>query len=705
MASAASAELRPSSWLNYFFLYDGSKVKGESDRTRAGINYFHPPQTIIDQQELLCGQIAGVVRCMTEITNSPPRLMRLRKLKFAIQVHGDYLWALGCSVDISDISCKRYLEDLIGLFRFYNGPLWRAYRIYPHSDLSEEWNIYIDHIQSNTTDLHRIFNSLIHVDKTKVDPLLLLKATLILQTCQRFPHVLAGCILYKNRIVSTQLPPTLTSKILIQRIGYVRRPPSVASFQSSDPVLPDNVCMLPVYIMEKEAVALRQYPTQWMTRLPTSSRKTSSASHCLSEEGHNNQSNGSDDMALEKERGKVASQKSEFSAEPALACVTRQELDTGGVPLEESLVGPLPDTPLRSSSLNALSKCDPADEVDQVTLTEDSPPKVFPDDTSDNLLLQALEQNEGLPITESDYEIRSERQSTGSFVTCDSTTELKKGSQGSLCSSMDISEDSYHQFAAMCPDISYTITPEKQLECDYNTRFKDNISDLTDATDAESESNEKDTRTSELIPPSSESTNVNLTAKASSITDWTLTLDPSPSASSAKLVQMVLYVHNIKGLVLSLMAEWPFKYNKESIQDVYDSTLASLNGLEVHLKETMPAENNNVAKTAYSFTHYDSIQNILTDNLPSVSNTHDRLFLRAATLIHSDFSCHQSLQEMTVRNASSALYACQSVVHQTYFQQLGPPFRNSGIPDPQDTAFLLPGRAKQKLLKHGFNLL
>ncbi|XP_053224444.1 BLOC-3 complex member HPS4 isoform X2 [Podarcis raffonei] len=431
MADCVQSDPTSRAWWNCFFLYDGSKVKEEGDPTQAGICYFNPRQTPLDHQELLCGQIAGVVRCMEEISGSPPGLIRLRKLKLSVKVDGSYIWVLGCTTDLPDISCMRFLEQLMGLFCFYNGPVRQAYMERAQEELDQAWDRYVEHLQQNTTDLHRIFNSLWALDKTKVEPLLLLKAALILQTCQRTLHVRAGCISYQGLVVSTQLPPDLTARVLLQEVDVASEGEAGngAVLQTQEPPLPPGVRITPVYLLDDEAAALRDFPVEWMIR------------------------------------------------------------SQGG-----------------------------------------------PGSCKDGLISAGA---------------------TG-------------GSGGTT---------SYH------------------------------------------------------------------------------------------------------------------------------SSLASLNGLEVHLKETLPKDSLSAAKVTYGFAHYDAVQKVLATNFLPANSPADRSFLRAASLIHANFHQLPTTSEIMVRNASTAVYACRSAVQETYFQQVASPLRNSGMPNPHDSAFGLASKAKQKLLKHGVNLL
>ncbi|KFQ52672.1 Hermansky-Pudlak syndrome 4 protein, partial [Nestor notabilis] len=686
---------------NYFFLYDGSKVKEEGDPTSAGICYFYPPQTIQDQQELLCGQIAGVVRCMTEISGVPPSLIRLRKLKFAVVVDGDYLWVLGCAMELPDISCRRFLEQLISLFTFYNGPVHRAYMMFSQEELGRQWDRYIEHIQKNTSDLHRIFNSLCNLDKTKVDPLLLLKAALILQTCQRSPHVFAGCILYKGLIVSTQLPPALTAKVLLQS----NEPPGQSEpggeeQQKPGSPLPQGVRIIPVFLTEDEVSVLRDFPVQWMMRSsvsPASPRgeEDGLCSQAVSEStGVHETQDLNNASVLESPEQASSTAAPEDAAHPGSHANT---VNLKGFPEMEASTKNSPTAELsRSDSSSELSrKASFPSERDTKQLPSPSTPRTPEYAQTTGPYLEGFffpnpytrEQesyNMRKPLVDSYVEqksFQSYHAASGNPATRSPAQELSRRK-----SSEQDEEGTMSQRSVSGENSSAAGGSGRDLGCPATAVQPELQSRSQLLAEEAQESLRGDPAQNSGCPPRGDSVGAQAGA------------EPGRPRSQVK---MSLYVHCIKGLVLSLLAEDHLREDQSSIEDVYHSSLASLNGLEVHLRESLPKDSSSSAKTTYSFTHYDCVQNVLTANLPHTPGPLDRHFLRAATLIHSDFSQLPTASELIV----SAVYACRNPVQETYFQQLGAPLRNSGVPNPHDSAFSLPSKAKQKLLKHGVNLL
>ncbi|KAM6341226.1 BLOC-3 complex member HPS4 isoform 3-T9 [Alca torda] len=674
MARPAVPESGSAPWWNYFFLYDGSKVKEEGDPTSAGICYFYPSQTLPDQQELLCGQIAGVVHCMTEISGVPPSLIRLRKLKFAAVVDGDYLWVLGCAVELPDVSCRRFLEQLISLFTFYNGPVHRAYL---------------------------------------VDPLLLLKAALILQTCQRSPHVLAGCILYKGLIVSTQLPPPLTAKVLLQGDESPgQSEPGGEEQREPDSPLPQGVRIIPVFLTENEASVLRDFPVEWMTRSSVSPASPGGEKNALCSQTVSESTGAHENQDLSNISVQESPEQPSSTAAPEDAVQSGSLANTGplkGFPQMEARTKNSPTAKLstpdsKSSELSRKASFPSERDTEQLP----SPSTLHTDEYAQTAgpylegfffpnpyAREQESQNVGKSLADSDVEqgsFQSYSAASGSPAVCSPAQQLRRRKssekeQGTLSQNSVSGESS----GAAGDDVRGLDCPATAVQSELQSRRQLPALEVQESLSSETAENTQSPRSGESgwLPQLD-----NLGAQAGVESD-----------KQSKLVKMSLYVHCIKGLVLSLLAEDHLREDQSSIEDVYHSSLASLNGLEVHLRETLPKDSSSSAKITYSFTHYDCVQNVLTANLPHTPGPLDRHFLRAATLIHSDFNQLPTASEMIIRNASTAVYACRNPVQETYFQQLGAPHRNSGVPNPHDSAFSLPSKAKQKLLKHGVNLL
>uniref|UniRef100_A0A8C6R925 HPS4, biogenesis of lysosomal organelles complex 3 subunit 2 n=1 Tax=Nannospalax galili TaxID=1026970 RepID=A0A8C6R925_NANGA len=639
MAATTLSETKSASWWNYFFLYDGSKVKEERDPTRAGICYFFPSQTLLDQQELLCGQIAGVVHCVSDLSGSTPSLIRLRKLKFAIKVDGDHLWALGCAVELSDVSCRRFLDQLIGFFHFYNGPVSLAYKSYSLETLSLQWDTFITQVLRHTSELHRVFSALWSLDRSKVEPLLLLKAALILQTCQRTPHILAG------------LTPCLTSTMPLLQTSPPPQPPRLPAAgdtpQGREASIPHSVNVTSVLFFRFQ-YSSSQYPPQGRNTHMTSAAWTSAATL---------EPTPTDGAWLNGrgENGHLPGHEQKWVESTGL-CTTAWGQGSGCSSQLQNLGFPQGELDLSETHIPEAQEAFPAVCAPDSVLASHWTPSLPVDTAVGNCLAPsslkrlpergALEQDVDLPSTsgqaqESGVDPLPRRGSRSGPLPppgiWSRKCELLEGGGGHGSDTVPTLAHAFHSADSRVPSPS------------------------ADGSDSE--------------------------------------------PALAGLVRMNLYTHSVKGLVLSLLAEEPLLGDATAIEEVYHSSLASLNGLEVHLKETLPRDEPGPAGSSYNFVHYDRIQSVLTANQPPMAAPQDRRFLQAVSLVHSDFAQLPTLYEMTIRNASTAVYACCNPAQETYFQQLVPTARSSGFPNPEDCAFSLAGKAKHKLLRHGVNLL
>lgn len=591
---------------HYFFLYDGSKVTGEGDPTRDGICYFYPEETPIDEQELLCGQLAGVGRCVSELSSSPVRVLRLRRSKFAICMKDDFFWALGCSVDVPTISVCDLLDQLINLFCFYNGSVRQSYQLNSRESLAACWAQYLSHLQTRPSDLHHIFSCLRIIDPTNIDPLLLLKAALILQTCQRCPLVLAGCILFCGRVVSTQMSPDLTLKVMMHE---TKTSNEESGGRSPPSCLCSTVSSTTVFLTTAELHQLQSAPVNKELRSPSPPNKDKLPKKTrLSRTLSDTPSTDSDKASF--------STHSSVSENSVFGPVPSERTDAALGPPPQSVHPPVPNG-------------EDSHDAEEGAL-EDSTYHSF--HSNDGGSSQILTEGDGSGPEEKSQVGGAADAAAGAMMF---NSKSESGNEESHNNMADVGGGSHQVEMGDVHPRSATTTPPGE----------------------------------------------------------------------GPLVPMTLYLHRVKDLVLALLVEPHFLSDTAAMEDVYHGSLASLNGLEAHLRSIALGAPQG-SQGPYIFAHFDCIQNTLTSNLSGRPvGALERSFVRATSLLHSHFFNSETLQEAIIRSAGAAVYGTRSLAQETYFLQHGGTARNSGIPNHQDSAFSLPSKARHRLLKHGVNLL
>ncbi|XP_008274891.1 BLOC-3 complex member HPS4 isoform X2 [Stegastes partitus] len=526
------AELMPpdSGRCNYFFLYDGSKVTGEGDPTREGICYFYPEETPLDRQELLCSQFAGVGRCVSELSSSPVRTLRLRHNKFAIRMKDDFLWALGCSVEVPTVSVCELLDQLINLFCFYNGSVRQSYQLNSQETLAARWARYLSYLQSGSSEMCHIFSCLKTIDSTNVDPLLLLKAALILQACQRCPLVLAGCILFRGRVVSTQMSPELTMKVMVHESETytkgqrINGPSTSSSFDGA-------VSSTTVFLTMSELQYLQAAPVD----KDFSSHSTPSK-----------------------------------NAPPKKTRLSRTLSDTPSTESEPSYPSSS-QSPQKASLSPHLSESDTS--VSSPTPSQSTADSLNP---SPQWLRPPL--SNGKHSHEAEEEALDQSYYHSFHNNGDGGSQIHSEGDSSV-----FGENSHLNGDAACGTVFDFRGTDSENERSHEDKMVAGDSRGCCGTDQGPKAEMKD--------PS----------HLPSVFD---NLEESP------FIGMTLYMHRVKGLVLALLVEPHFLSDAASMEEVYHSSLASLNGLEAHLRTISPGAPG--APGPYMFAHFDCIQSTLT---------------------------------------------------------------------------------------------
>ncbi|XP_047029933.1 uncharacterized protein LOC124637470 [Helicoverpa zea] len=230
------------------FVYDTLCCTSEEDDPIIAVLYFHPGWVSDTQRHALAGQVVGAAHCIKTLFSQPVAIT-LQSGKFIIREYGRYILAIGSDRNIPDWVLKNRANLLTSMIKVYHGDLQvLASQMEDQKRLSEKlYQVFETYLPVLQYGCH-IFQRVPMLTLPKSATSVYMESMQILEHCRKSKGVLGGVILYNNKIISTQLPPGLTSYLTVVDPYRIKSP---AETLDTETPLPLGAQLLVVYVGKK----------------------------------------------------------------------------------------------------------------------------------------------------------------------------------------------------------------------------------------------------------------------------------------------------------------------------------------------------------------------------------------------------------------------------------------------------------------------
>ncbi|XP_072949589.1 uncharacterized protein HPS4 [Epargyreus clarus] len=230
------------------FVYDTLCCVSEEDDPADAVLYFHPGWVSDTQRHALAGQVVGTAHCIKSLISQPVAIT-LQSGKFIIREYGRYVLAIGSDRNIPDWVLKNRANLLTSMIRVYHGDLQSlAASMEDQRRLAEKlYQIFETYLPVLQYGCH-IFQRVPMLNLPKSATSIYMESMQILEHCRKNKGVLGGVVLYNNKIIATQLTPSLTSYLTVVDPYRIKSP---AETLHTDTPLPLGAQLLVVYVGKK----------------------------------------------------------------------------------------------------------------------------------------------------------------------------------------------------------------------------------------------------------------------------------------------------------------------------------------------------------------------------------------------------------------------------------------------------------------------